>query len=63
MPSPRFSENIFRPVRVPDNPEPQQVPLQEFFRQEMAPSSRQGPGKGRCAAVQVTRYRARGPRG
>lgn len=63
MPDPRFTESIFRPVHVPDNPEPQPVPLQAYFSQEMAPASRRNEGKERCIAVYVDRRIARGPHG
>ena len=63
MKDPRYAENIFRPVHVPDNPEPKPVPLQAYFGQEMAPASRKTEDRERCIAVQVIRRRARGPHG
>lgn len=51
-----FTDGIFRPVHVPDNPEPQPVPLQDYFYQEMAPRSRTAAPREPVIAVSVCRY-------
>lgn len=59
-----FTEGIYQPLHVPDDPEPEPVPLQAYFHAEGAPPSRNVlPPRVRSAAVEIIRRRARGPHG
>lgn len=49
-------EDIPQAVHVPDDPEPQPVPLHAYFAAEMAPGSRQRAAGGRTLAVERCRF-------
>ena len=61
MDNTRFTEAVFTPVNVEDVPEPEPVPLQQYFWEETAPPSRNTTTREHCIAVTIIRKQARGP--
>lgn len=59
MNKPTFPEGMFQPLHVPDNPEPQPVPLQRYFFEETGPPGRRNIKPMRPITRHVERRHAR----
>jgi hypothetical protein len=58
--TPAFPEGVFQPVHVEDDPEPQPVPLQQYFFEESAPPSRRNVARSRCMTSLICHFDERG---
>jgi hypothetical protein len=57
--TPTFPEGMFQPLHVEDNPEPQPVPLQQYFFEETPAPSRRNIKRMRPITRHIVRRRAR----
>jgi hypothetical protein len=55
-----FNEGIFQPVHVEDDPDPEPVPLQQYFFEETARPSRRAVKPSRPITRHVCRFDERG---